>query len=134
MALAESDATENARLIEIPAVSGPFGKGCLPNGWYKVLPPAAPARRSARRIACPRDVRGAWILPVIPQFETERNNLGIHPNPSATGTLGCVGLRCEDSDDFLRSIDRCDLDSMQMLVDFPVESIPQALCTAKPAG
>lgn len=83
-----------------PAVSGPYGKGELPEGGYTIAPPAilegVPANEAYR------DKKGhTWFAPLRPQFPTDRSGFGIHPDGNVPGTLGCIGLTQEDTREIL---------------------------------
>ena len=76
---------------EYPSVSGPYGKGRLPQGSYigdnlRI--------RNDKAMTCPD---GGWSLDLTPNFETDRTLLRIHPDGNITGTLGCIGVNCTAS-------------------------------------
>ncbi len=81
------------------ALSGPYGKGRLPNGTYKI------SRRevTAYSSSVPKGFRGptgkGFFIPIYAQFSTARGasggRLGIHPDGNKPGTLGCIGLRSD---------------------------------------
>ncbi|WP_138631398.1 hypothetical protein [Pseudoalteromonas spongiae] len=72
------------------AVSGPYGKKQLPKGLYKAF-----RSKLLDKIGEPAycdSINNCWFQVIDPQFSTERNNLGIHPDGNKSGTLGCIGL------------------------------------------
>lgn len=83
------------------AVTGGYGKGPLPSGNYTV---------EVRRVVVNPPGSGfkdnltgnSWFIPITPSFSTTRSGLGIHPDGSPKGTLGCIGLQGEDSGKFWR--------------------------------
>jgi len=109
---------------EFDAVSGPWiskehrGKGTsagmLPEGTYKV------GSRNRDWIKTPKSsgmkarvpVAGAgrgkaktelvqFFVPIFPDFETKRSDLGIHPDGGTEGTQGCIGIDPSDARRFL---------------------------------
>jgi hypothetical protein len=69
------------------AVSGPWGKGCLPNGIYTLEAPVITDEKGMK------DVNGfGWKTRLVPQFKTERFGLLIHPDGNIPGTKGCIGI------------------------------------------
>lgn len=77
------------------AKSGPFGKGPLPVGEYKVgsLIDLDPKKvKSGFKVGSV----SYWIK-LTPMFETVRKGLGIHPDGNINGTLGCIGLQGIDA-------------------------------------
>lgn len=76
--------------LECQAVSGPYGKGELPNGIYQV-PRSGLMNKSGKKGFC--DLSGnCWFQYIDPQFPTDRTELGIHPDGNVPGTRGCIGL------------------------------------------
>ena len=73
--------------ISIDAVAGPYGNGAPPNGNYTVDNP-----RSRNESSYKRDGFG-FSFNLNPQFNTQRQDLRIHPDGNTLGTLGCVGLQ-----------------------------------------
>ena len=83
--------------IKAPAVTGPYGKGAAPKGSYRINPPIAidPAAEENKGFV---DQKGsAWFAALLPEFDTDRTGLGIHPDGGMPGTLGCVGIQLEDT-------------------------------------
>jgi hypothetical protein len=72
------------------AVSGPWGNGPLPMGWYQ-------CSNLRRRTNSPmvRDGVG-FSVDLDPLFPTTRTLLRIHPDGNVPGTLGCVGINDPD--------------------------------------
>ena len=75
---------------EWSARSGPWGKGKLPDGLYRIG--AAMSLSSASNTSYKDAVDFAWWCPITPRFGTPRTGLGIHPDGGISGTLGCVGI------------------------------------------
>ena len=77
-----------------PAISGPHGKGYLPIGNYHVVScfekPDVPTNKAYKRYGIP------WLAGIIPQFETDRNDLAVHPDGNVPGSLGCIGITDRD--------------------------------------
>ncbi len=82
------------------AISGPYGKKALPSGKYLIK------RRNVvvggHLSSSYRDnITGkAWFIPIKPTFNTNRAGFGIHPDGNTLGTLGCIGLKAEDTSSF----------------------------------
>jgi hypothetical protein len=75
-----------------PAVSGPWGKGHLPDGPYTIERPVLTDEKPMK------DVNGfGWKARLVPNFKTERFGLLIHPDGNVPGTLGCIGI-CKPTD------------------------------------
>ena len=77
--------------FRVPAVSGPWGKGKLPDGVYDAN---SLRRRNDRAMTC-RDGSG-WSLNLDPMFKTKRDLLRIHPDGNVPGTEGCISPACSD--------------------------------------
>ena len=76
------------------AVSGPWGKGVLPNGVYTI------ERRKLTEYTTNigngfKDETGkGYFIPLTPTFDIGgRTGFGIHPDGNKPGTKGCVGIR-----------------------------------------
>ena len=39
-----------------------------------------------------------WVAKLIPQFETDRTGLLIHPDGNTEGTQGCIGISQKEND------------------------------------
>ncbi|TAN43224.1 MAG: hypothetical protein EPN22_10370 [Nitrospirae bacterium] len=76
---------------EYPSISGPFGKGKLPEGTYtgKNL-----RKRTKKGMKCPNS---GWSLDLDPDFNTDRDDLRIHPDEPPIGTEGCIGVSCANA-------------------------------------
>lgn len=74
--------------FQVPAVSGPWGKGMLPEGVYN-----GESMRSRSNNAMSCEGKG-WSLNLEPNFPTDRTLLRIHPDGNLPGTLGCIGVEC----------------------------------------
>lgn len=72
------------------AVSGPFGNGPLPMGWY-----LCSNLRERSKTAMVRDGVG-FSVDLDPLFPTTRTLLRIHPDGNVPGTLGCIGITDPD--------------------------------------
>lgn len=70
-----------------PTRSGGYGKGYLPLGTYKVV--SCIKRPDTKKYAPFKKDGFPWIAGILPQFETDRDNLGIHPDGNVPGSLGC---------------------------------------------
>lgn len=76
--------------FRVPAVSGPWGKGALPEGIYDG---SLLRRRSDNKaMMCPSGP--GWSLDLDPTFKTDRSLLRIHPDGHVPGTEGCIGPSC----------------------------------------
>jgi hypothetical protein len=73
--------------FEIKFESGGWGKGYAPKGNY-----IAKNYRDELGDAYSRFGIGFFVS-IIPQFETDRIDLGIHFDGNVRGTLGCIGLK-----------------------------------------
>lgn len=75
-------------LIHEYFISGPWGKGHLPVGNYKIKYVRLDLNEAFK-------LQGfGWFAYLEPQFDTDRTELGIHPDGGKyLGTLGCVGMR-----------------------------------------
>jgi len=99
---------------EWEAVSGPHGKGALPEGLYKIGQAVAidPVDQRNRPY---RDHAGlAWWCPLYPQFETERTGLGIHPDGNIPGTAGCIGIREKDTRELFARLKKADGERLEV--------------------
>ncbi len=76
--------------FDVPAVSGPWGKGRLPNGNYNGE--NLRKRKDNKAMMCPD--KSGWSLDLNPAFDTERTDLRIHPDGNVPGTEGCIGPSC----------------------------------------
>jgi len=87
-----------------PAVSGPFGRGRLPCGEYRIAEPVEITSK-ALKYEPYRDKTGfAWWCRLTPLFETERSGFGIHPDGNIPGTLGCIGITLDDTREVFEKI------------------------------
>jgi RHS repeat-associated protein len=77
--------------FRVPAVSGPWGKGKLPEGVYDAN---TLRRRNDPAMTC-ADGSG-WSLNLDPMFKTSRDLLRIHPDGNVPGTEGCIGPVCSE--------------------------------------
>ncbi|MBI4378658.1 MAG: hypothetical protein HY578_06145 [Nitrospinae bacterium] len=72
-------------------ISGPYGQGSLPEGAYTGN---NLRRRNTQGMMCGEN---GWSLDLNPEFQTGRTLLRIHPDQPPTGTLGCIGVNCNDA-------------------------------------
>lgn len=99
-----------------PALSGPYGRGKLPEGFYLigravVIDPDDPANRPYR------DRSGlAWWCPLTPLFETDRDSFGIHPDGNIPGTMGCIGITDSETGEILDLLKKSE--GEQLSVDY----------------
>ena len=88
----------NQRLLiwgeeEYQAVSGPYGKGALPPGFYTIEVRHVIDSQLLRESFRHADSGVAFFIPITPRFNTERSGFGIHPDGGQVGTRGCVAFR-----------------------------------------
>lgn len=86
-----------AKSLEANALSGEHGKGYLPNGLYdaprnKLLD--KPGEDSYCDKSSPKN---CWFQVCEPTFETDRTDLGIHPDGNIVGTRGCIGITDDET-------------------------------------
>lgn len=74
---------------DVPAASGPWRKGRLPNGNYN----GGNLRRRNDNNAMICEGKG-WSLDLDPAFDTDRKLLRIHPDGNVPGTEGCISPSC----------------------------------------
>ena len=75
------------------AIGGPYGNGSPENGGYTV----SNLRRRNDNQGMIRDGFG-FSLNLDPNFDTGRTLLRIHPDGNNAGTLGCIGLQCNENE------------------------------------
>ncbi|GBR72798.1 hypothetical protein NO1_0267 [Candidatus Termititenax aidoneus] len=93
----------NTPIITYQAVSGGWGKGSLPTGKYSTGKLWTPEQIAALSNAASYQVFSfGFFLPLVPKFETDRTELGIHPDGGVPGTLGCVGLKLQTAAEAIR--------------------------------
>ena len=76
--------------LQTGAYSGPYGNGELPAGLYHAYRNKLIDKEGEEGYC--DSLNNCWFQVIDPQFSTERNNLGIHPDGNLEGTLGCIGL------------------------------------------
>lgn len=75
------------------AISGPFKKGVLESGKYRVeINKVVTNINSNPGLQDPISNLG-WFIPLIPLFDSDRTGLGIHPDGGTKGTEGCIGVQ-----------------------------------------
>ena len=80
-----------------PARSGPFGRGRIDPGKYRLGPVTAIDPNAVENEPF-RDPCGlAWWCPLTPLFDTIRTGLGLHPDGNIPGTEGCVGITADNT-------------------------------------
>jgi RHS repeat-associated protein len=78
------------REFSVPAVSGPYGNGALPDGVYTGS--LLRRNRSNPAMTCPNSE--GWSLNMTPQTPNGRDLIEMHPDGNVPGTLGCIGVTC----------------------------------------
>jgi hypothetical protein len=105
--------------FRVPAVSGPFGKGRLPEGVYTGR--RLRKRNDSKAMMC-EDGQG-WSLDLDPTFRTERDLLRIHPDGNVPGTLGCIAPACGKNQrtvyEALREYFEGNSSSIPVIVEYP---------------
>lgn len=88
----------------------------LPNGQYLVKKKGYLDKTD--QAFC--DAKGScWFQYIEPQFATDRKNLGIHPDGKPPGTAGCIGLKCEDSQEWRKAFAALSEDQILEVRDQP---------------
>lgn len=82
------------------AVSGPYGSGPLPSGKYTVEKRNVTNSTSLSASYKDKKTGKAFFIPISPTFTTTRSGFGIHPDGNIAGTLGCIGLKGNDTAKF----------------------------------
>lgn len=75
------------------AISGPFRKGTLEAGKYRVEINKVVSNISGRAGFQESISNSGWFIPLIPLFDSDRTGLGIHPDGGTKGTEGCIGIQ-----------------------------------------
>jgi len=91
-----------------PAVSGPYGKGKLPMGQYAINEPVEINSAAAKYNPYRDKIGFAWWCRLTPLFETDRSGFGIHPDGNVPGTLGCIGITTENTQDVFNELQNSD--------------------------
>jgi len=109
------DQGHKVRVRMYPGISGPWGKGRLPEGSYSGTNLRT---RTNSGMTCPGKKIG-WSLDLEPNFETARKNLRIHPDGGDyVGTRGCIGVSCDSSDRLYNDLrDYFDVDNSSIPVE-----------------
>jgi len=84
----ESDTPE---IIAWDAVTGPYGNGPLPNGWYNITGLETPANSESNSMT--DSCSNKYKFRLHPQFNTNRSGLLIHPDGGVSGTARCIGAK-----------------------------------------
>jgi len=79
-------------------VSGPYGKGYAPKGMYK----AYADQLKHRDEEAYSQFGFGWILPIGPQFKTDRTCICLHPDGNVKGSLGCPVFQFASLDENVR--------------------------------
>jgi RHS repeat-associated protein len=105
--------------FRVPAVSGPFGKGALPQGVYTGSNLRSRNEKGNKAMQC--EGKG-WSLDLDPTFKTDRDLLRIHPDGNVPGTEGCIGASCsvqQTVHDSLRGYFNEGWSSIPVIVSYP---------------
>jgi RHS repeat-associated protein len=105
--------------FRVPAVSGPFGKGTLPQGVYSGSNLRSRNEKGNKAMQC--EGKG-WSLDLDPTFKTDRDLLRIHPDGNVPGTEGCIGTSCsiqQTVHDSLRGYFNEGWSSIPVIVSYP---------------
>lgn len=110
--------------LRFPARSGPWGKGSLPVGLYHLFRPVKLDPTNVK--AGFKDGKGqAWWAKLKPQFETERDGFGVHPDPdgpaNTDGTAGCIGIVLFDTAPAYEAIRKLDAPAYCWVMSEPAE-------------
>jgi hypothetical protein len=70
------------------SISGPHGKGRLPEGDY-----TGDNLRTRTKDSMTDEYGFGWSLDLTPNFETDRDLLRVHPDGKGLGTEGCIGIQ-----------------------------------------
>lgn len=92
------------------AVSGPYGKGTLPPGFYDVKRRHVVSSSTLSEPFRHSESGRAFFIPIWPRFDTERSGFGIHPDGGVHGTRGCIGLQGSESPRFWSRWDNTAMD------------------------
>lgn len=88
--------TETYHVTSYGAISGKWGQGALPPGKYKVKKAVRLDRSASSAYADKYGIK--WWAKIEPDgWSTNRTGLGIHPDGSVPGTLGCIGITDADT-------------------------------------
>ena len=79
-----------------PTVSGPYGKGYLPRGRYKLAKCYFMADNG--KVDAYKKEGEPWVAKLEPCFSTGRTGLYIHPDGNIEGSLGCAAISKGDLD------------------------------------
>lgn len=82
-------------------ISGPYGRGELPEGLYHAYRYQL-LDRPNNSSYCDSQ-KNCWFQVITPQFSTDRTDLGIHPDGNLMGTLGCIGILDHNTIDWYRA-------------------------------
>jgi hypothetical protein len=75
------------------AISGPFRKGTLEVGKYRIETKKVVTNILDRPGFQSSVASGGWFIPLVPLFDSDRYGLGIHPDGGQKGTEGCIGIQ-----------------------------------------
>ncbi|MDC8785897.1 RHS repeat-associated core domain-containing protein [Roseateles koreensis] len=106
--------------FRVPAVSGPWDLGRLPEGVYNGSNLRQRNEKGNKAMQC--EGKG-WSLDLDPAFKTTRDLLRIHPDGNVPGTQGCIGPSCgaaqQTVHDALRSYFNDGYGSIPVIVRYP---------------
>ena len=83
------------------AISGPYGKGHLPIGRYKITSCYLLAEKEGVDLSAFKVDAEPWVAQLYPCFETDRTGLLVHGDGGVVGTKGCIGIVKDDKACFL---------------------------------
>lgn len=79
-----------------PTISGPYGKGFLPRGEYKLT--SCYFMKDNGGVDAYKKEGKPWVAKITPCFTTKRTGLYIHPDGNVEGSLGCAAITEGDLD------------------------------------
>lgn len=82
--------------FEINFESGGWGKGFAPKGEYIAMYYRDESEEAYSKFGI------GFFVSILPQFQTDRTDLGIHFDGNVKGTLGCIGLKCSDQESAIK--------------------------------
>lgn len=115
--------SDGSIVFEHPAKSGGWGKGTLPTGDYKAVWYTEKTEPAFTQHGI------GWLVSLVPQFETDRTELAIHPDGNVEGSLGCIVMDFKDVNInvLCRNMLRDFLEHGTMILTVSQLSIPQGV-------
>ena len=83
------------------AISGPYGKGHLPIGVYKITSCYLLAEKEGVDLSAYKVDAEPWVAQLSPCFDTDRTGFLVHGDGGVVGTKGCIGVVKNDKVCFL---------------------------------